>query len=338
MLERLRLKNFQNHADLTIQLDPTVTCIVGPSDRGKTAILRALRWLVFNRPAGQAHIRHGEDLCSVTLKVDSKRLKRSIGKGGSTYRIDGQTLKAFGQGVPGEVEKLLNLGPTNFQQQHDAPFWFSLTPGEVSRQLNAIIDLGEIDGVLGALAAGVRQATERQNVAEERLATAKGAKSSLNYVPVLVEAWNRVEGAGLQTRAKAIAATQARHLVGEGVRVGVAQEQARKYAGAGNLVLVKGEESKQAFERAEQLRRLVEEAERLKTARRLPVPDLGPLQAAWERAARAGDRLLVLKAIVSKVEYAGLVARETASAARTVEQNFHKQIKGKACPLCGAIQ
>ena len=43
-IESLSLHNFQCHEHLDIAFDPQLTTIVGPSDVGKTAILRALKW------------------------------------------------------------------------------------------------------------------------------------------------------------------------------------------------------------------------------------------------------------------------------------------------------
>jgi AAA15 family ATPase/GTPase len=40
-MKKLRIKNFQIHKDLEIEFGP-ITTIVGPSDIGKSAVLRAL--------------------------------------------------------------------------------------------------------------------------------------------------------------------------------------------------------------------------------------------------------------------------------------------------------
>ena len=52
MIQSLALKNFQSHKDTLIKFDPGVNVIVGSTDSGKSAIIRALRWLVWNRPIG----------------------------------------------------------------------------------------------------------------------------------------------------------------------------------------------------------------------------------------------------------------------------------------------
>ena len=151
MLERLTIENFQAHSKLDLKLDPAVTTIVGPSDAGKSAVIRALIWLATNRPLGDSFIRDGETRARVSLLVDSRWIVRTRGKSENTYSIDGEELKAFGNEVPSEVSQLLNLSPINLQHQHDSPFWFSETAGEVSRQLNQIVDLSIIDRTLANL-------------------------------------------------------------------------------------------------------------------------------------------------------------------------------------------
>ena len=47
-LSRLSLTNFQKHERLALDLDPRLTSIAGDSDRGKSAVLRALAWLCLN--------------------------------------------------------------------------------------------------------------------------------------------------------------------------------------------------------------------------------------------------------------------------------------------------
>ncbi|MFR9297315.1 MAG: AAA family ATPase, partial [Aedoeadaptatus pacaensis] len=43
-IEKIILVNFQSHVYSELSLSRGVNVIVGPSDSGKTAIMRALRW------------------------------------------------------------------------------------------------------------------------------------------------------------------------------------------------------------------------------------------------------------------------------------------------------
>lgn len=183
-LERLDLKNFQCHRSLSIEFDPLITTLVGKTNSGKSAILRALRWLVQNFPAGDEFISDGEKYCRARLTVDGHRVVRRIGDR-SEYRLDDKVYKAFGRNVPPAIAKLINLTDENFQSQLDAPFWFGLTPGQVAKELNRIVDLGVIDKTLANLAQVSRQATSEVALTKTRLQEAKQTRDKLAWVPAM---------------------------------------------------------------------------------------------------------------------------------------------------------
>ena len=52
MITKIEIKNFQSHKDTMIDFDKGINSICGESDNGKTAIIRAIRWVIENRPLG----------------------------------------------------------------------------------------------------------------------------------------------------------------------------------------------------------------------------------------------------------------------------------------------
>lgn len=182
MLQKLTIRNFQKHERLVIDFDPLVTVLTGPSDYGKTAVLRALRWLATNRPSGDAFIRHGGDSVKASLRVDGHLVDRIKSKGKNLYRVDGEVYKAFGSDVPEGVLQLLNIGDVSWQLQHSSPFWLSLSPGEVAKQLNQIVNLSLIDTTLANLASELRKSKTKVEVSQERLQESKKQRQQLNWV------------------------------------------------------------------------------------------------------------------------------------------------------------
>lgn len=168
---QLILKNFQAHEHLIVDFGQT-TCVRGQTDVGKSAVLRALRWVCLNDIGGEEFITHGKRQCLVCLKVKIKNelhiIWRIRGGGENVYKLDGQEFKAFGNSVPEPIARLLNVSGINFQSQHDSPYWFTESAGEVSRRLNSIVDLSVIDTALSYAASEVRTAQDRLNVCEER--------------------------------------------------------------------------------------------------------------------------------------------------------------------------
>ena len=182
MIERLEATNFQVHDNFTLELDKQVTSLVGRSDSGKTSLLRLLSWICFNQPRGEAFRTHGKDFVRGKLVVDGHMIVRKKGKK-NTYSLDWKTFAAFGTvKVPEEIETLLNLSELNYQDQHSPPFWLSLSPGQVSKELNAIINLGLIDDVLAHVASELRKAKATKEVCKSRLKDARRKRKELQWV------------------------------------------------------------------------------------------------------------------------------------------------------------
>ncbi len=182
-LESLKLVNFQCHSKLEIEFDPHVTTIVGPNDVGKSAILRALRWICLNRPAGEEFRKWDTRNTIIRLTVDGHIIKRKRGNSTNTYSLDGSVYKAFGTDVPSKITTLLNLSENNFQNQLEPAFWFSEVPSQVAKNLNKIINLGVIDDALEYIAKETRRAKSVVEVSRLRLADARTKKKELAWVP-----------------------------------------------------------------------------------------------------------------------------------------------------------
>lgn len=154
-IQKITISNFQSHKHADISLVAGVNVLTGQSDSGKTAVLRAIRWVVENRPSGDAFRSHWGGDTVVGLTLDSGIVvERRRKKGVNDYRIyfpkdkSDILLSAMGQDVPEQVREVLGFSDLNFQLQMDAPFLLSESPGEVARQLNEVADIGKIDSSL----------------------------------------------------------------------------------------------------------------------------------------------------------------------------------------------
>jgi exonuclease SbcC len=145
MLQSLEIQNFQSHKFTKLDFDPGVNVIIGSSDSGKSAILRTLRWLAWNRPSGDTLRSWWGGKTFVKATLDNGTVERSKDKAEEYVLNDSLTLKAFGLSVPEDVSKLLNLSEINLQAQLDAPFLLSSTPGEVALHFNKVAGLDKID-------------------------------------------------------------------------------------------------------------------------------------------------------------------------------------------------
>lgn len=145
MIKQLQIQNFQSHKNTELEFDPGVNIIVGASDSGKTAIIRALRWLIWNRPTGDDFRSNWGGSTSVEVNIDKQKIIRIKDQAGNDYFLDGTKFSAFKTEVPEEIIKTLNINEINLQRQHDAPFLFSETSGSVAEFFNRIAGLNKID-------------------------------------------------------------------------------------------------------------------------------------------------------------------------------------------------
>ena len=122
MLTKIDLINFQAHRRLTSDISP-ITVITGVSDSGKSAIVRALQWLLYNKGSVRDFLRHGASEVIVTAEIDGRTISRSSQH--NSYTLDSIQSRVVGRGVPDDIITFLNVLPDNTQSQHDPFYWFN---------------------------------------------------------------------------------------------------------------------------------------------------------------------------------------------------------------------
>ena len=145
-----------------------MNAITGSSDAGKSSLLRALFWSLFNKPSGSAYTSHWSRHVLVRAKISDHVITRKRTPSQNLYFLDGQKLKAFGQEPPLEVIKAANLDTINWQKQLDGPFLLSKSPGEVAQQLNEVANLEIIDRSLANCASQMRKMKGDKDILTER--------------------------------------------------------------------------------------------------------------------------------------------------------------------------
>ncbi len=173
MIRSLHLLNFQSHKASHLEFDPGMNIVIGPSDSGKTAIIRALRWLVWNRPSGDSIRSTWGGETRVEVSIDEIKIERIKVKSGDMYVLRNeqnvQDFKAFRTDVPSEISQALNLNGVNLQQQMDSPFLLSDTSGEVAKHFNKVAHLDQIDSGLKNVQSWLREIDRTISSKEEQL-------------------------------------------------------------------------------------------------------------------------------------------------------------------------
>ena len=168
MLKKLIINNFLSYYDKTeIEFHPGVNAITGTSDVGKSAVLKAMGWCLFNNLSGDWFKSWGKkkEKTSVKFVFDDADIIRSKKGTENQYRLKGKsTFNAIGTGVPEEIKNAINLNKINVQTQMEGSFLLSSSSSEVARFLNQAVNLGDIDEAMANVNKMIRlKNTEAKN-------------------------------------------------------------------------------------------------------------------------------------------------------------------------------
>ena len=157
----LHLENFQAHKNTTISFSSGLNIIIGESDVGKSSILRALRKLIRDVPAGKDFVNKdasGMKLSLTVIDEDEQEyiIVRQITASKNLYYLDDQEFGGFGREIPEEIQKVLEMFlielensekiDLHFSGQHDTPFMISKgSAGVRSKLLGRVAGLHTLD-------------------------------------------------------------------------------------------------------------------------------------------------------------------------------------------------
>lgn len=334
MLESVCLQNFQNHRLLRVEFDPHVTVLTGASDSGKSAVLRALRWLFFNKPSGDSFRRHGAKKPTiVTVKIDGHVVKRIRSDRKNEYVLDGKRLVSFGKsGVPQAIVDLINVGETNFQRQHDGPFWLDDTPGQAAKHLNKIVNLGSIDTSLSYVKSELGKAKSEVEFTADRLKQAKADRGRLGWVTAFSAELTGIEG--VESRHSAIR-SRIDSLTLSLSEAGRTWERAENAANAtlgAEKALSAGRRARDSRDRADTLERIIKDAK--KASRPIRKPDLSEVLATREEGDRHAERTSELEGLIQELKKAEEEVCQLTERHEKAQSDLRRNTKGK-CPTCG---
>lgn len=290
-----------------------------------------------NRPGGASFIRHGTEACSVRLKVGTKTIIRERGKE-NVYRLGKDEFKAFGSDVPDTVAAVLNVDSSiNFQDQHDAVFWFSESAAEVGRRLNAIVNLEVVDRVLSDGTNRLKKAKQENEVLRSQLKEAEDTVDTLACVPRLVKHWKRIE----QLQNKTIELTEGveylTDLCDKLADVDNKVKKGRAVSKSWDTVKMSRGVVDGLSDQIANLKKLGQTIKETQTKAGLAIPDMTPLETRRSALQLKQQELAWLKKLVadSKSEIASIdqLTRDLVKA----EKQLAVTAKDKRCPTCGQI-
>lgn len=172
MLKQLKIRNFEAHRNTTLNFHPGVNVIIGESDQGKSTILRALEWILFNDPLGEDIKSNWLDAVNtyVQAEFDDGILKRKRTKSFNGYILNNDTenpFKGFKNHIPEKIKSFINMDGINLLRQDDSLFMIGWKPSERGRYLNEICDMKIIDTTTSNINKQIRAGNAKIKVLEE---------------------------------------------------------------------------------------------------------------------------------------------------------------------------
>ncbi|HWI64741.1 MAG TPA: AAA family ATPase [Symbiobacteriaceae bacterium] len=170
-IARVTIENFQSHAKSELDFGRGLNVIIGPSDNGKSAVLRAIRWALYNEPRGSEFVRSGARECRVTVTMsDGVEITRelTLTKSGAPSRNrylvkapgaeETQVFEGFGTEVPAEVirahgmpQVLLDTDKRvllSFGSQLEGPFLMAESGSLRARAIGRLLGVHVVDAAM----------------------------------------------------------------------------------------------------------------------------------------------------------------------------------------------
>jgi exonuclease SbcC len=213
-INAVAITNFQSVEDAKINLGAW-TVIVGKSNSGKSAVVRALRAVARNVNSPSS-VRAGSKQFTATVSIGDTDVSIERGKSQSTYRVtdhgkgDEQVYTKAGRAVPEDVESTLNLPvhagqDLTFATQLDAPYLLDASASTVAATLG---DLSNVSRLHDASKEANRirlasEATVKTRVADvtairaqiaEQFSTIRSDKSRVEEAKVLLDSVRTAAG------------------------------------------------------------------------------------------------------------------------------------------------
>lgn len=208
-IEKVILENFQSHKYTEIEFDSSLNVIVGPSDQGKSAIIRALKWALYNEPSGDFFIREGENECSVTIIFsDNTKVKRYRSKSKNLYYLYDQygnekIFEGFGTKIPQEIVEAtsirkipLDSGQTssiNIGEQLEGPFLLSEKNSIRANAIGRLVGVHIVDDALKDTLKDIRNLNIKKKSYEETLKELYANLEDYAYLDDLINRINKLD-------------------------------------------------------------------------------------------------------------------------------------------------
>lgn len=175
-ITKVKIENFQSHEKSELEFASGLNVIVGPSDQGKSAVVRAIKWVLFNEPRGSEFIRNGASAARVELELSNGfTIIRERSSSKNRYNVinpDGEikVYEGFGNDIPDEVKSVHGICKVlidtdssvclNIGEQLDAPFLISQTGSTKAKAIGRLTGVHVLDNAIRECLNDIKRETQ----------------------------------------------------------------------------------------------------------------------------------------------------------------------------------
>lgn len=193
MINKISINGFQAYnKEVTIELSNKVTAIIGPTDSGKSSIIRAISKLLLNRPLTADYLNWNSKFYEINITTDKGNVLYHYSRD-TYYKVnnsDTRTYRGFGRTVP-DFTDVLNLNKSNIQNQLDPHFLILNSPGDIAREINYLGKLDVISNVIKSYKSKIQESRVLVNQYSKDLEITKESIKNLSNVVELSSLYDK---------------------------------------------------------------------------------------------------------------------------------------------------
>lgn len=182
---KVRIQDFQSIQDVSLEVKG-FTVIVGRSNIGKSAIVRAIEGALTNKE-GEDFVRLGKRYAEVDIECPGLKLNWKKGSGYNDYEINGEVLESVGRGAPPHISSAgfreieVNKSKISVQVASQFSPIFLIDPSKTSGSVAAelISDVGRLGEIQTALRECARDKRAHESTIRVREADLRATQEAL---------------------------------------------------------------------------------------------------------------------------------------------------------------
>ena len=177
-IKSIALKNFMSHKDSIIEFDSGFNAILGSNNAGKSSILTALNWVLYDTPKGIDFLRTGSKTCEVKVTFSNGTyIRKTKNKNNGAYYVfdntssDEKVFKGYGNNLPMDIVNVHQMPKVslykdkeislNYGSQLEGIFLVNASSSEKAEALGKLTGADIIDNAISNVATDLREVDKK---------------------------------------------------------------------------------------------------------------------------------------------------------------------------------